>query len=150
MPRGNDAAAAVAELADKFAAGEARAEDLQAASRSRVSSELREAQLKEIDVDATEEVDWDRAAKACEVDPQDVLDVAVRGDQVVVVYENDRGDSLKVACDADDAGVELARRSTRRKRQRAIEEGRSSAGGDSDSKPSKGKSRKASGSKKKS
>ena len=98
-----------ADLADGFGAGEGRAEDLIAASKQSVSPELRTAQLLDRDEGATAELDWDKAAKACGVKPDMVLDAAVRGDYVVLVVESEQDERpYKVVGAAADAGVEVS------------------------------------------
>lgn len=104
-----------ADLADGFGVGEVRAEELIAASKQSVSPELRTAQLLERDEVATAELDWDKAAKACGVEPDAVLDAAVRGDYVVLVVESDEdGRPYKVVGDAADAGAEVSPAAKRR------------------------------------
>lgn len=151
MPAGNDSAAAQAELADQFALGQARAEDLRSANRARYPNELRTAQLKERNDEATEALDWSKAASACDVDVEDVLDAAVRGDQVVVVFEDDRGDTQKACCYAEDAGVEVQTVGSRAQRRRreaaeaAIEKAAEAAEKEEKKKPSSKKGGKRSG-----
>jgi hypothetical protein len=102
------------ELADGFGAGEIRAEDLIAASRERYTAELRAAQLLDRDEQATAELDWDKAAKACSVDPEAVLDASVRGDYIILVVEGADGRTYKVAGHAADASVEVSPAAKRR------------------------------------
>lgn len=118
MPAGNDAAAAATELADRFAIGQARAEDLRDANRNRFSNDLRTAQKLDRDEEATAQLDWGKAASACDVDLEDVIDAAVRGGYVVVVYENERGDALKAVCEAHEAGVDAKGAPTKAQRRR--------------------------------
>ncbi len=96
------------DLADGFGAGEVRAEELIAASKQSVSPELRAAQLLDRNEEATAELDWDKAAKACGVKPDAVLDAAVRGDYVVLVVEGEDGRTGKVVCEVSAVGGKSA------------------------------------------
>ena len=103
------------ELADRLARVDARAEDLIAANRRAQSPELREAQLKEPDPERTAELDWAKAAKAADLKEDQLVDAAVRGEYVVLVYEDDAGRQHKAAVTAEDAGVEPGRRNRSRR-----------------------------------
>lgn len=74
--------------ADGFSAGDIRAEELIAANKARLTPALRTAQKLERDDRASEELDWDAAAKACGVDPKEVIAASVRGDYVVVAVRD--------------------------------------------------------------
>jgi hypothetical protein len=95
MPQGNDAQAAVSELADRFGLGDASAEDLVSASRARFNQDARQAMLQPRDDEATGEMDEAEAAKAVDVDADAVTDFAVRGDYVSVRFTDDSGRTLK-------------------------------------------------------
>lgn len=130
MPAGNDAKAAAAELADRFGTGEARAEDLIAAQQAAMSQQLRAAQLLPRDRSASAELDWEKAAKACGVDADSVIDAAVRGSYVVVVYEDEAGRDHKAVGLASDAGVEAQEVSRGAKRAQRAAESADEQGGD--------------------
>ena len=109
-----------ADLADGFGAGEVRAEDLIAASKQSVSPELRTAQLLDRNEKATDELDWDKAAKVCEVKVEMVLDAVVRGDYIILVVESEQDNRpYKVVGSAADAGVEVSPSAKRKAAQRA-------------------------------
>jgi len=95
MPAGNDPTPHK-ELVDKFGAGSGRAEDLIQAARARYSKELRDAQLKDVDANATALLDFDEVAEAAGVPKSAVIDKAVRGDCVVAVIESADGRTEKV------------------------------------------------------
>ena len=90
------------EVADQFARGAGRAEDLIQASRARYGPELREAQLQPKDEEASEELDWGKAASAADVDSDSVVDASVRGDWIVVAYETEDGRIHKKAVARDE------------------------------------------------
>lgn len=80
----------------------ANAEDIIASNQARGSRELKIAQrIGHVDEDATEELGYDGAAEAAGVEEEDVRAFAVRGNFLVVVYEDDRGDYRKVAVPLD-------------------------------------------------
>lgn len=107
MPRGNDAQAALAELADNFGDGVGRAEELIAASRARYSGLLRTAQLQPVDAEAKEQISKADVAKSADLDENEVLDYAVHGQgrdadkTVIVVYNDERGETHKEAIPFD-------------------------------------------------
>jgi hypothetical protein len=102
MPAGNDAAAAVAELADRFGLGDARAEDLVSARRKRYSREAKSALRKERNKEETDKVSQSQAAKAVEVKTDAVTGYAVRGDHLVVRFTDDTGRAHKRAVPLDE------------------------------------------------
>lgn len=76
----------------------ANAEDIIAANAARSTKELKIAQrIAHVDESATDKMTFTQAGKAAGVDGDDVRGYAVRGNFVVVVYEDDRGDYRKVA-----------------------------------------------------
>lgn len=83
MPRGNDAKAAAEELRERYEAGYGNAEDILRAQRAATPPELQAANLRQVDAEATAALDLEDVAKKANV-PQ-VLDAAVRGDDVVYV-----------------------------------------------------------------
>ena len=111
MPAGNDADAAVAELADKFGIGDARAEDLVSMSRERYPREMRKAMLKPKDKAATAALDLGKAAKAVDVPAKSVTGASVRGDYVIVRYKDKTGRVHKRGAPAKDAGVKSSEKS---------------------------------------
>ncbi len=96
-PRGNDAAAAGTELQART--GEApNAEDMIAANAARWPAELRAANNRPVDQDATDELDEDAVAGEVEAEGEiQVLGWAVRGPFLVVVYEDEDGTLHKEA-----------------------------------------------------
>lgn len=107
MPAGNDASAALAELADQFGQGVGRAETLIAASRERFAGVLATAQLKPIDYEATAEMKEDGfggVAKSAGLDEEEVLDACVAGQYVRYVAIDANGRTFKGAFLADDVG----------------------------------------------
>lgn len=109
MPAGNDAQAAVTELADRFGLGDARAEDLVNAHAAQYPKELVAAQMLDKDEDLTEEADWGKAAKAVDVKKADVIDIAVRGDICIVVHTDEQGRPHKSWCEIKDIGLSRKR-----------------------------------------
>lgn len=106
MPAGNDAQVAYAELTDSFGKGVGRAEDLILASRQRYSNELRAAQLKDVDVNATALLEDEEVADAIDLPKgATVIDKAVRGDKVVVLVEGEDGRTSKLLADRSDFDV---------------------------------------------
>jgi hypothetical protein len=96
MPAGNDAQAAYSELTDRFGAGHGRAEDLIEARRDAYPEELRAAQLRGVDENATALIDDAEVADAAGVDEAAIQSKAVRGDAVIAVVEGDDGRTAKV------------------------------------------------------
>jgi hypothetical protein len=91
MPRGNDADAAGTELATRTGQ-DPNAEDLIAANQARWSTELRAANNRPINQQATDELDEDEVGGMVESKGEvNVLGFAVRGPFVVVVYEDEDG-----------------------------------------------------------
>jgi hypothetical protein len=106
MPAGNDASAAATELADKFGRGDARAEQIIEAARSRRSSDVNQAQLQPKDVDATEALDLKAVASAASVKTVDAA--SVRGEFVVYVSTDELGRAFKGAVKVADVGKKKA------------------------------------------
>lgn len=96
MPAGNDAQAAYAELTDKFGGGEGRAEDMIDAARERYPTELRTAQLSDVDTNATLLLEDDEVAEALGLSKgSEVVSKAVRGRYVVAVVKGPSGRTTK-------------------------------------------------------
>lgn len=92
MPRGNDAQAAAQELAERFEGGLGNAEDILRSQRQARPPELRNALLKPVDQEATDDLrekGFESIESKASVDH--VLDAAVRGDDIVFVGENGEG-----------------------------------------------------------
>lgn len=94
MARGNDAAAAAEELKAKLGA-EPNAQEMIDLSAARWPEELRAANNRAIDEDATDELE-DKDVEGL-VGDRNVLGYAVRGPFVVVVSEDDSGFTIKQA-----------------------------------------------------
>lgn len=90
MPRGNDAAAALKDLADKFGKGVGNAEQLIEANLKMYSQELRRAEILPRDDEATAEVRKD-LSKLKGPNGEPVMDAAVRGGTTVIVYQDEDG-----------------------------------------------------------
>lgn len=105
MPRGN-APTDPAELADRFGAGQGRAEELIEAARDRYSAELEAVQTRNVDENATALLDTQEVAKAADVDVDQVASAAVRGDAVVVVVTDSDGRTRKVLLELAQFGIE--------------------------------------------
>lgn len=88
MPRGNDAAAALSDLASKFGKGVGNAEELIEASLKFRSQALRRAELLPIDEKATKALDLSDLHGP---DGERVVTATVRGGTTVIVYEDSRG-----------------------------------------------------------
>ena len=88
MPRGNDASAALAELADKFGKGVGNAEELIEATLKMRSQELRRAELLPIDHAATDALNLGELSGP---NGEPVRSATVRGGTTVIVYEDSRG-----------------------------------------------------------
>lgn len=109
MPAGNDADAAYAELTDKIGEGAGRAEDLIAAARERYSTDLRSAQLADVDENATLLLEDDEVADALDLPKgSEVISKAVRGRFVVALIKSSDGRTRKMVVDrsAFDVGEE--------------------------------------------
>lgn len=104
MPAGNDPTPHN-ELVDKFGAGSGRAEDLIQAARARYSKDLRDAQLKDVDENATALLDNEEVAEAAGVRESAVVSKAVRGDSVVAVIEGKDGRTEKVLLSRSDFDI---------------------------------------------
>lgn len=114
MPRGNDSEAAASELADRFGQGAGNAEELiQAHDRER-SRELVAASMKEVDAEATEELD---ISKLEGPNGEEVLSASVRGGAIVGVYEDENGRTHKriLKESKKDGSKQEAKRSARSK-----------------------------------
>ena len=96
MPRGNDAKAALADLAEKFGRGVGNAEELIEATLRNRSRALIKAEQLPIDQAATAALDLD-ALKG--PDGEKVVSAAVHGDVTVIVYEDERGSYRLAALD---------------------------------------------------
>lgn len=106
MPAGNDGAAAYQELTDKFGAGHGRAEDLIQARRDAYPTELRAAQLKELDANATALLEDAEVADAAGVKTEQIESAAVRGDDVIAVISDSTGRTSKVVLPLSTFGME--------------------------------------------
>jgi hypothetical protein len=95
VPRGNDAEAAAAELSAKVNVP-LNAEEMIEANAARMTKELRVANLRPVDQEATDELGEDGAQKLVGDDAV-VLGYAVRGPFVVVVSEDEDGRTTKQA-----------------------------------------------------
>jgi hypothetical protein len=102
MARGNDSAAALADLRGEYGQYGVNAEDLVAASRAALTPEQRAASLLPVNQEATKELDLDKVD--AKVDDGTVLDASVRGAWVVVVAENDNGRTFKMVFPHSDFG----------------------------------------------
>lgn len=105
MPRGNDADAAEKELRARLGGEELNAEKLIQADAARWPAELRAANQKPIDTNATAALNWDDVAAKIE---GELKDFAVRGKHVVAVIEDDLGHPGKVAIALEDFGKKVA------------------------------------------
>jgi hypothetical protein len=96
-PRGNDAEAALHELADKFGRGVGNADQLIEASLARSSQALRAAEMLPRHAAATAEQQKKLIGK--KVNGETILDVAVRGGTTVAVVEAEDGRRFVIALD---------------------------------------------------
>lgn len=101
---GNDRSQALAELADQFGTGDARAENLIAESRARYRGDLGKAQLKQVDDEATAALDKGAVAKAAGCKQADLASATVRGDYVVYLIDDGEGRPEKGAIPLSDVG----------------------------------------------
>jgi hypothetical protein len=99
MARGNDAEAAADELKAKLGTS-GNAEDMIALAAEGQSPELRAANLRPVDQEATDELDEDKAQGF--VGDRQVLGYAVRGPFLVVVSSDDEGFTVKQAFALDE------------------------------------------------
>lgn len=105
MPRGN-APTDAAELADRFGAGQGRAEELIEAARERYSAELEAVQTRVVDENATALLDKAEVAQAADVKVDQIDSAAVRGDAVVAVVADQDGRTRKVLLKLSAFGIE--------------------------------------------
>ena len=103
MARGNDAEAAAEELKAKLGTS-GNAEDMIALAGERDSPELRAANLRPVDQEATDELGEDKAQGF--VGDRQVLGYAVRGPFLVVVSSDDDGFVIKQAFALDEKKAE--------------------------------------------
>jgi hypothetical protein len=112
MARGNDAAAALADLRGEFAQAGGSAEDLIASARAAWSQELRHAnniQRDQQDDGSVVPVDLDKVQSQIG-DAGTVLDAAKRGPFVIAVVETESGRTYKEALPADEVGFDVHKR----------------------------------------
>lgn len=112
MARGNDAAAALADLRGEFAGANGSAEDLIAGTRAAWSPELRHANKLQRDQDDEGNlvaVDLDKIQSKVG-DAGTVLDAAKRGPFVVAVVETESGRTYKDVFAADEVGFTVHKR----------------------------------------
>jgi hypothetical protein len=115
MPRGNDSAAALADLRGEFAGAGGTAEDLISANRAAYPESLRTAQNIPRDEEYDEALGKDRLVKVDLEKVQSVigddgvvLAAAKRGPYVVAVVEGESGRTYKTALAASDVGFDKA------------------------------------------
>lgn len=109
MPRGNDAAAALADLRGEFAGAGGSAEDLIASSRAAWSPTLRTAINNPRDTDDEGNlipVDLDKVQSKVGKDAGVVLSAAKRGPYVIAVIETESGRTYKEAFAASEVGFD--------------------------------------------
>ena len=83
------------------------AEQIIRAAQQGQTPELRRASRLSVNQEATDELSNEDAASAVDVEPGKVRDYAVKGDYVVVVYEDESGSLAKAAALTEGAEVEL-------------------------------------------
>lgn len=113
MPRGNDAAAALADLRGEYAGAGGSAEDLIASARAAWSPALRAAinTPRDTDEDGVTPVKVDLEKVQSKIgDGGVVLDAAKRGDYVIVVVETESGRTYKEALAASEVGFDKPRK----------------------------------------
>jgi hypothetical protein len=123
MPRGNDAEAASAELADKFSEGKGNAENLIDANNAAHPLELIQASGKKVDDEATAELDIDSLSGP---NGEEVLDAAVRGGATVIVYEDESGRVQKALLDDGDDEKKTSKSSRSRNKRAKVSDSEAS------------------------
>ena len=112
MPRGNDPEnkQTAAELADDFGTGAGNAEALIIANNEAHSQELVAAGMKKIDEEATAEA-RENLDSFGDPNGEDAIDVAVRGGDTIVIYEDeDDGRQHKHLVEADEGDKKASRK----------------------------------------